>query len=101
VPILKKNYGVYHITALITIELFAAGLFRLGVSVIIFTRSASYCDDGAGKFCQLIRSLGDETGALVRHSGEPQMVSQSRDIADHCRYDGRDGHKAATDPGGY
>ena len=37
-----------------------------------------------------------EARALVRHSGQPQMVSQSCRLADHRRYDGRDGLAAAA-----
>ena len=36
--------------------------------------------------------------AVVRHPGQPQMVPQSRDLADHRRHHGRDGPEAAADP---
>jgi hypothetical protein len=37
--------------------------------------------------------------AVVRHSGQPQVVPQPRHLADHRRHDGRDGTQAAADAG--
>jgi hypothetical protein len=38
-------------------------------------------------------------GSVVRHSGQPQVVPQSRHLADHRRHHGRNGAQAAADAG--
>ena len=54
-----------------------------------------YWGDYIAAFEDALSRLLEEARALVRHSVEPQVVPQSRGLADHRRHHGRHGPEAA------
>ena len=58
-------------------------------------KERDYWDDYIGAFEDALTQLLEEARALVRDPVEPQMVPQSRGVADHRRHDGRHEAEAA------